>query len=96
MTEKNISKENTIKTKFKTRFVTLMIGVMAMTGLATAGSSDDEPSVASYTATNCKTVRLENWLGQGYEPPPVKTNDEREFSCWKEPEISGHDKNNLA
>lgn len=73
-----------------------MISVIAMTGLATADRAGDAPSVVAYTATSCKTVRLENWMGQAYGPPPVNTNDERAFSCLEESEIIEHDKTNLA
>lgn len=69
---------------------------MALTGLATTDRAGDSPSVVAYTATSCKTVRLENWMGQVYEPPPESANDGQGFSCWEESEVSEYDKKNLA
>ena len=73
-----------------------MIGVMAITGLATFDRAGDTLSVVAYPVVNSKTVRLENWMGHIYEPPPAKTNDNGEFSYWEQSELSEYDTNNLS
>lgn len=74
--------------KWKSRVAAMSIGVMAMTGLITAGGVVSAAPASAYTDKNCYIKKLTDWKGEATYPALLTTSCYRDYN-WFEESIFG-------